>query len=221
MDALCLSTLRLSMYLSKARMCARTSGLHAELYTSGMEPELSQLPDEDLMLLVANGVIEAPATELFNRHNRALYNFVAWLCQGNTAEAEDITQRAWVKLMTRCADYNPQAAFRTFLFQIARNTWLDLKKSAGEQTRELVEELPDVPDEDLSPEQALGLQHDQARVHAALMSLPAQQREVVVLRFFADMSLEEIAHTVGEGFETVKSRLRYAFTKLRRELEAT
>lgn len=182
--------------------------------------ELATLPDEDLMLLIANGVIEQPATELFRRHNRALFNFVAWQCHGNTHEAEDITQKTWVKLMTRCADYKPHAAFRTFLFQIARNTWLDQRRSAAETLRdELVEEHEALPDTDLSPEAEHALRQNLGRVHKALLTLPAVQREVVVLRYFSDMSLDEIALTVGEGFETVKSRLRYAFARLRRELE--
>jgi len=182
--------------------------------------ELAALPDEDLMLLVARGIIEAPATELFRRHNRALFNFIAWQCQGNTSEAEDIAQRTWEKLMTRCADYKPQAAFRTFLFQIARNLWLDLRRSADESLRdELDETRPETPADDLAPETELALRQNLAQVHKALLALPANQREVVVLRFFSEMCLEEIAHTVGEGFETVKSRLRYAFMRLRRELE--
>ncbi|MBS1208541.1 MAG: polymerase sigma-70 factor [Proteobacteria bacterium] len=183
--------------------------------------ELANLPDEELMLLVANGLIEAPATELFRRHNRALFNFVAWQCQGNTQEAEDITQRTWEKLMTRCADYTPQATFRTFLFQIARNLWRDLRRSASESLRDPLDDTqPETPTDDLAPETELALRQNLAQVHKALLALPANQREVVVLRFFSEMSLEEIAHTLGEGFETVKSRLRYAFTRLRRELEA-
>lgn len=183
--------------------------------------ELAALPDEDLMLLVANGLVEKPATELFRRHNRALFNFIAWQCQGNTAQAEDIAQRTWEKLMTRCADYRPQAAFRTFLFQIARNLWLDLRRSAAESRHaELDETRPETPSEDLAPEAELALRQNLDQVRQALLALPANQREVVVLRFFSEMSLEDIAHTVGEGFETVKSRLRYAFARLRRELEA-
>lgn len=182
---------------------------------------LTELPDEDLMVLVANGIVEQPATELFRRHNRALFNFIAWQCQGNTHEAEDITQKTWVKLMTRCADYRPEAAFRTYLFQIARNTLIDQRKSAAEQRREDLDESHlEIPAEDMSPEQELRLRQNLTLVRQALLSLPQAQREVVVLRFFSEMSLEEIAHTVGEGFETVKSRLRYAFSRLRRELEA-
>lgn len=183
--------------------------------------DLTALPDEDLMLMVARGFIEQPATELFRRHNRALFNFIAWQCLGNTQEAEDITQRTWEKIMSRCADYQPSAAFRTFLFQIARNQWLDLKRSAGSTLRdEIGDDLPEMPADDLDPAAELELRRNLAEVHRALLALPGKQREVVVLRYFSDMSMEEIAQTVGEGFETVKSRLRYAFSNLRRVLEA-
>lgn len=185
------------------------------------DDELSALSDEELMLLVARGIVEKPATLLFRRHNRAMYNFIAWQCQGNTHEAEDIAQKTWVKLMTRCGDYQPQARFRTFLFQIARNTWLDQSRSAQHRAHESLDDLPvEPPGEDLSPEHELRLRENLAQVHQALLALPPPQREVVVLRFFSEMSLDEIAHTVGAGFETVKSRLRYAFVQLRRALEA-
>lgn len=77
-----------------------------------------------------------------------------------------------------------------------------------------------LPDDDLSAERLAMLGQQQHRVRAALMALPDAQREVVVLRFFAELGVEEIAHVIGEGFETVKSRLRYAFAKLRVSLEA-
>ncbi|EYS93020.1 RNA polymerase sigma70 [Cupriavidus sp. SK-4] len=182
-------------------------------------PALSALPDHDLMLLVAGGIIEQPVTELFRRHNAGLYNYVAWLCQGNRGEAEDIAQKTWVKLMTRCGDYQPDAAFRTFLFQIARNTWLDQVRSADARQREALDDQPaEMPADDLSPEAELQLRQHAHHVHRALLQLPVAQREVVVLRFFSDMSVEEIAQMLGEKFETVKSRLRYAFARLRADL---
>lgn len=172
------------------------------------------------MLLVAGGFIEPPAAELFRRHNRALFNYLAWMCGGNTHEAEDVTQKTWLRILTRCADYQPRAAFRTFLIQIARNVWLDGRKSAWETSKVQTDELPETPTDDLSPEAEFALRQNSAIVRQALMKLPVPQREAVVLRFFHDMALEEIAITVGEGFETVKSRLRYAYTRLRLELEA-
>jgi RNA polymerase sigma-70 factor (ECF subfamily) len=180
-------------------------------------PPLGDLPDEDLMLLVTRGIIAEPVAELFRRHNRALFDFIAWSCQGDRAEAEDVCQKTWMKLM-RCANYQPSAAFRAFLYQIARNTLLDARKSAFARHEALDGEEERIPAQDLSPEAELALRQNLHRVHRALMVLPAPQREVVVLRFFSELSLEEIATAVGTGFETVKSRLRYAFAHLRREL---
>ncbi len=182
-------------------------------------PPITALPDEELMLLVARGIVREPAAELFARHNRALFNFIAWLAQGDVKEAEDIAQSTWIRVLSRCGDYTPTAAFRTFLFQIARNLFLDARGSAWQQRTTSDETVPEAEDEDLSPEAALRLQQDNGRVRAALMGLPAPQREAVALRFFADMSLDDIATTVGVGFETVKSRLRYAFRHLRDVLE--
>lgn len=193
------------------------------LYTARMpSTDLAQLPDEELMLLVANNFIEQPANMLFQRHNRALFNFLAWLCEGNLSEAEDLAQKTWVKLMTRCSDYRPgQAAFTTFLFQIGRNAWIDTRRSAHHTTSTALDDAHlQLPDQELSGEQLAMLGQQQHRVRAAVMALPDAQREVVVLRFFAELGVEEIAHVVGEGFETVKSRLRYAFAKLRVSLDA-
>ncbi len=211
--------------------------------TSASPPEgLEELPDEDLMLLVARGIVQEPATELFARHNRALYNFLAWLCGGNLAEAEDLTQKTWLKLISRCADYQPgRAAFRTYLFQIARNGFLDARRAAGERLREDIDvedalarsepggrpedDLPDGPgkgpdDRRNTPEAALLAAESRTLLHAALMALPVAQREVIVLRYFANLSLDEVAGTVDAGIETVRSRLRYAYKALRAQLEA-
>ncbi len=183
-------------------------------------PPLADLPDEDLMLLVARGIVREPAAELFGRHNRALFNYIAWLAQGNLGEAEDIAQSTWIRVLSRCGDYAPTAAFRTFLFQIARNLWLDARGSAWQRKSVPEEAAPEAGDDgELSPETALAMQQDSRRVHAALLTLPTLQREAVALRFFADMSVDDIAATVGVGFETVRSRLRYAFRHLRAELE--
>lgn len=186
---------------------------------------LHALPDEDLMLLVARGLIQEPAHELFSRHNRALYNFLAWLCQGNLAEAEDLTQKTWLKLISRCGDYQPgAAAFRTYLFQIARNAFLDARRAADERLRDEAIDIDEQavavnePQHADTPELAVLAGEARAQLHAALMALPTAQREVVVLRYFAGLSMEEVASTVDAGFETVKSRLRYAFQALRTHL---
>ncbi|MDR1889293.1 MAG: sigma-70 family RNA polymerase sigma factor [Zoogloeaceae bacterium] len=188
--------------------------------TQDIPVTLTELPDEELMLLITQGIIQEPIAELFRRHNRALFNFIAWSCQGKRDEAEDICQRTWVKLM-HCANYQPKAAFRTFLYQIARNMLIDVKKSAYAQHASLDGAEIEIPADDLSPEASLHLAQNRQRVHQALMDLPLAQREIVVLRFFSELPLEEIAVSIGIGFETARSRLRYAFAHLRRSLGET
>ncbi|MFZ3205651.1 MAG: sigma-70 family RNA polymerase sigma factor, partial [Pseudomonas sp.] len=69
-----------------------------------------------------------------------------------------------------------------------------------------------------NPEQQLSLSRDQERLQAALDDLPAEQREVFLLRAHGDLELHEIAELTRTPAETVKSRLRYALQKLRRLL---
>ncbi|MDR0736292.1 MAG: sigma-70 family RNA polymerase sigma factor [Zoogloeaceae bacterium] len=182
---------------------------------------LSRLPDEDLMRLIGQGIIAPPVAELFRRHNRPLFNFIAWLCQGDIGEAEDICQKTWVKLMQHHGNYQPTAVFRAFLYQIARNTLIDAKRDAYARRREPLHEEAEcaAPGEDISPETEILLKRNIGQVRQALLDLPAAQREAIVLRFFSDMTLEEIAGLTGVGFETVKSRMRYGFAHLRRVLE--
>jgi RNA polymerase sigma-70 factor (ECF subfamily) len=180
-------------------------------------PSLADLPDEDLMTLVTQGIIAEPVAELFRRYNRALFNFIAWSCQGNPSEAEDLCQKTWLKLM-RYASYQPTVSFRTFLYQIARNALIDARKIAYAPHAEPDGSEENLPADDLTPEIELSLRRNLHRVRQALLALPVLQREVVVLRFFSELSLEEIAASVDADFETVKSRLRHAFAHLRREL---
>ena len=70
------------------------------------------------------------------------------------------------------------------------------------------------------PEATLLAGESRELLRVALMALPVAQREVVVLRYFGNLTLEEVSATVGAGVETVRSRLRYAYKALRTRLEA-
>lgn len=83
--------------------------------------------------------------------------------------------------------------------------------SYDEQTHAVIDEATD-------PEQLLSLSRDSQRLEAALQDLPADQREVFLLRAHGDLDLPQIAALTETPLETVKSRLRYAQQKLRRLL---
>jgi RNA polymerase sigma-70 factor (ECF subfamily) len=178
-------------------------------------PDLADLPDEDLMMLVVNGIVAASVAELYARHQRGLFAFIVWRCN-NPALAADVCQRTWEKLM-QAAHYAPTARFRTFLFGIAQNVLTDARRRTREEPA--ADAGLALVDEAASPEAQLGQQEENAQLARALAALSGAQREAVALRFFGELSVAEIAQLTQTGEETVKSRLRYAFAHLRHLLE--
>jgi RNA polymerase sigma-70 factor (ECF subfamily) len=104
------------------------------------------------------------------------------------------------------------------LLQIAHNLIVDSfrrsRPQAGPEETETVMRELDAPDSE-RPEQVLGEFEQRRRLQLALDALPAEQREAFLLRVEGALGLAEIAEVTGAGQETVKSRLRYAFAKIR------
>jgi RNA polymerase sigma-70 factor (ECF subfamily) len=152
---------------------------------------------------------------LVERHDRRLLYFVLRLLP-NRDRALDILQDTWLTLVRRLANLRSPDAFRVWLYQIAHDRVVDVlrrercQRSAFEVLREgAFEALP-------SHEELI----DQADlVHHALDQLSADHREVLLLRFLEDLSLEEISATLRCSLGTVKSRLHYARRALRQEVE--
>ena len=126
-------------------------------------------------------------------------------------------QDAWASLHAARAGYQPQAAFRTWLYQLARNRLIDILRQ--KEALWLGAEV-EVPGEAASPQQSFEQKQQHALLHAAIALLPAEQKEALVLQQFSAMSIAEIALVTGAEAETVKSRLRYAMQKLRAQLDA-
>jgi RNA polymerase sigma-70 factor (ECF subfamily) len=152
--------------------------------------------------------------ELYQRHRLGLYRFIAWRSP-RCDWVDEITQDAWAALHTARASYRPQARFRTWLYQIARNRLVDLLRQKELEAEELAPELSD----DSSPPELLAARQQDQLLHAAIRALPPEQREALVLQQYSGLSMEEIAEVTGAERETVKSRLRYAMQKLRAALQ--
>ena len=180
--------------------------------------------DEALMLAFAEGSISA-FDQLYQRHRKGLYAFVARQFAGQAICVDDIFQDVWLAVARSRAQYRPQAKFRTWLFQIARNRAIDLLRANhpassasndGSFCDDPFEFLADT--RHLTPEHALDSRQKAEAISRALAALPTEQREAFLLREHSEMSLEEIAHLTGVSPETAKSRLRYAVNKLRAAL---
>jgi RNA polymerase sigma-70 factor (ECF subfamily) len=177
----------------------------------------SELADSALMLRYREGDVAAFET-LYRRHKDALYRYLLQRCRQQAA-AEDVFQDVWGKIINARDSYRPTAKFRTFLFHVAHNCFVDyLRRNARHRHGGALD--PDTqphPAEppDLAAERGLA----RARLDAALAALPDEQRDAFLLREEAGLSVDEIAAVTGCKPETAKSRLRYAVSKLRAAID--
>lgn len=178
--------------------------------------------DERLMLRFRGG--DARAFEvLVSRHRTPVYSFLVRLT-GDRARAEDLCQDAFLRVVKASATWEERATFKTWLFTIARNLASDeARRNVFRRTDDLDAEggaAATEPSGDPSPDRVAASAELRPKLEAALAALPAEQREVFLLREHAGLRFPEIAAVTGTPENTVKSRMRYALEGLRQRLEA-
>jgi len=177
--------------------------------------------DAQLMLAYARGEMRAFET-LYSRHRAALYRYL--VRQSRDSEiANDLFQEVWSRVIVNRARYEPRAKFRTFLFTLAHNCFIDHCRRVKSRPQGLGIDDADAADmlaadDNTRPDVELERDEGTRRYRAALATLPPEQRDVYLLHEESDLSLEEIAQVTGVGAETAKSRLRYAVGKLKAAL---
>ncbi|MBP8080668.1 MAG: RNA polymerase sigma factor [Arenimonas sp.] len=181
---------------------------------------VAELTDEELMVAYASG--DTAAFELlYSRHRGPLFRFMLHQVREH-GTAEELYQDVWQRVITARERYRPEARFSTWLFQIAHNRLTDHWRAQQHRPpapADAVERAEREADPQ-TPERQLSAFEERRRLQLALQELPADQREVVLLRLEQELSLEQIGEITGVGRETVKSRLRYALDKLRLRLNA-
>lgn len=180
-------------------------------------------------LAVARGLKRQEAgllDELIVRYQHRLMRYLLFLT-GNRELAEDMFQDVWMRVLVRGAQFNGQARFETWLFTIARNLVIDQRrKRVLSSLDELVESGDDdrpmsfeVADEEPTPFERFSSLEDREIIAASMLELDTLHREVLVLRFHEEMSLEEIAKVTRAPLSTVKSRLYRGLAMLKPKLE--
>jgi RNA polymerase sigma-70 factor (ECF subfamily) len=182
--------------------------------------------DEQLMRSFQRGEVRAFET-LMRRHRTPIHSF---LCRqvGDRARAEDLTQEAFLRMVKARHDWEPRATVKTWLFTIARHLAADeARRQVHRATEPLDAARPGeasraerTADGARAPDEAAGDAELRPRLEAALAGLPAEQREVFLLREHVGLSFPEIAAAVGVNENTAKSRMRYALLGLRERLAA-
>lgn len=152
---------------------------------------------------------------LYDRYGRVVFGVLHALLPSPEA-AEEVVQDAFHSVWRRARDYDAsKGAVRTWLLAIARNAAIDWRRTRGKRSErerplEEIAERAD-PTAEVLVERAVRNE----RVRAALRSLPAEQREVLVLAYYLGYTQEEIARRTNAPVGTVKGRARLAMLKLR------
>ncbi len=153
---------------------------------------------------------------LYARYRGALYRY--FVRQVVRSAVDDLFQDVWLRVIKGQARYRPDAPFAAYLYRIAHNVLVDHYRREGRAPEFTSAEHLQLPNPGAGPERAFTQVEMRAAISRALSDLPAAQREAFLLHEEAGLTLEQIAAVVGTGRETIKSRLRYALNRLRRDL---
>jgi RNA polymerase sigma-70 factor, ECF subfamily len=165
----------------------------------------------------------AAFTRLVEIYQNPIYN-LCYRMLGDPGEAEDAAQEAFLRAYSQLHRYDPARSFKTWLFSIAshhcidrlrrrRVTWLGIDDEPLLTHPALLEPRP-------GPEQMAVRHEEQAAVQALLAELAPRDRCAIVMRYWYDMSYEEIARATGSTASAVKSRLHRARVSLGAALQA-
>jgi RNA polymerase sigma-70 factor (ECF subfamily) len=190
-------------------------------------------PTDDA-LMAAYAVGDAGAFErLYARHQAGLYRFVRRLGGAALgAQVDEVFQDTWLRVVHARTRWEPQgASFRTWLFTLAHHRVIDLLRRSG---REVALDAfdaeggepwqPDAPAWQHWPAPPGAAPHSEElafwrrageRLLQCLEQLPLPQRSAFLLHHDDGLPLDEVARALEVGFETAKTRLRYAMSKLR------
>ena len=166
------------------------------------------LTDEEMIVRIQQGE-EALLESLIRRYYDDVYYFCCYKT-GDSEQAYDCTQETFLKLTKYIHTYAERKKFRGYLFSIARNVCNDYFRTRPRETADS-ESLMQAVD----PKDTIAGSETAQVVQKALMLLGEEQREVIILRFYHDFKVKEIAKIIGVPLPTAKSRLKRAMTKLK------
>jgi RNA polymerase sigma-70 factor (ECF subfamily) len=182
---------------------------------------LRDLPDRELVLLCQKSNPDA-FTELVSRHQDRIYTAISRFC-GNTEDACDITQRAFINAFRKISEFKGDAAFSTWIYRIAFNQAISFRRENKRTALSIYskdDEILSEPAEERNPTEHLESQETQRKVQQALDLLEEGDREIILLKDLQGVSYDEIADILQIPKGTVRSRLHRARLELKSKLKS-
>jgi RNA polymerase sigma-70 factor (ECF subfamily) len=186
--------------------------------------QVQQLPDNKLVKLYLSGNEEALG-ELVNRHKDRIYTYIFMFVR-DAPLAEDLLQETFIKVIDklRTGKYQEQNKFLPWISRVAYNLCVDYyrreKRLPRVVTREGFDIFSILKFSDSSVEDRIIEDQTVARVRSLIEKLPEEQKEVLILRHYSDMSFKEISELTGVSINTALGRMRYALINLRKLMAA-
>lgn len=166
--------------------------------------------EEQVWLEQARQGDKAAFGKLIDAYQGPVFN-LAYRMLGNRGEAEEAAQEAFIRAYTKLDSYDPSRKFSTWMLSIASNYCVDLLRKRRTLLLSLDQPLPSHPalmsDRADGPEAQAVDSELEAAVQELLEELPEEYRQAVVLRYWYDLSYEEIAEVMDSTVSAIKSRL--------------
>jgi len=179
--------------------------------------------DQELVKLYLNGE-ESVLEELLRRHKSKIYTSIYLLVKDQYL-AEDIFQEAFIKVINtlRSGRYNEEGKFLPWVMRIAHNLVIDYfrreKRGPIITSADGTDILNMLQIHEESAEDKLLKAQTHADLRQLIHLLPDEQKEVLIMRHYADLSFKEIADLTDVSINTALGRMRYALSNLRRMLK--
>ena len=155
---------------------------------------------------------------LYESYKDKVYSIALYHFHGDAAIAADVTQQVFVKAITNIGNFRGDAGIGTWLYRLTANECLDRRRAgAAREIATSPETFVQFADT-RSPERDAGAAEESSRVRTAVSSLPERLRLPILMRYFEDMSYEELAHALDCSTGTVASRLNRGHQLLREKL---
>ena len=181
------------------------------------ERSTDKTTDQSLMLAVREGNVEKLGV-LFERHHRQLFNFL-YRMTGNRFLSEDLLQEVFVRVLKYRHTYRGDLQFTSWLFQIARNVRIDYARQDPHYAENIEKYVLESFNPALTPAERAE-QHEEMRILLdALAKLSEEKREVLLLRGFQGLKLEEVAVVMNCSVNTIKARVFRAIRELRTTIQ--
>src|SRR4029079_14877112 len=183
--------------------------------------DFASVADRDLVATAVRGV-EGSFEELVRRYQRPISAYV-YRMVGNYESALDLTQEIFIKVYSSLNRYRAEFKFSTWIYKIAHNAAVDHLRRTATREQSLVVgpegdqfDLP-IESKRLSPEQESERRERRGEIESVVRALPANYRELIILRHSQDLSYEEIVEVTRLPLGTVKNRLFRAREMMRQQ----